>query len=145
MDPGFIATLALAWLGICALLSLLSGWHALARRFSSDAPVGGQGERCRATAMGWRGLPMSYGGTVRVALDAHAFGLSVFFPLRFLHPPLVIPWAEVEHCERTPLWFRKYVAFYVKGHGRGLLFHESVGEPMREAWSRANPARMGGA
>jgi hypothetical protein len=43
------------------------------------------------------------------------------------------------------LWFRRSVSVQVRGHGRGLTFHESVGEPMLEAWTRANEARRGAA
>lgn len=141
----FFLGLVFLWFAISAVLSLASGWHALARRFRSDEPVEGERVRCRATAMGWRGLPMSYGRCVYTTVGQRALALSVIAPFRLLHPPLVIPWAEVERCERVALWFRKCVSVHVRGHGRGLTFHESVGEPMLEAWTRANEARMGAA
>ena len=139
----FLAWLVVLWLAICAGLSVASGWHELARRFRSDEPVDGQRVRCQATAMGWRGLPLSYGRCVYATVGSRALALSVIFPFRLLHPPLVIPWSDVERCERLGLWFRKYVALHVRGHGRGLMFHESVGEPMLEAWAKANGATIG--
>jgi hypothetical protein len=136
----FFPAFVVFWLAICGTLSLLGGWHELAERFKTGEAVEGERFRFRSGAIGWRAFPVSYGGCLFASVGPKAFRLSILFPFRFLHPPLVIPWAEVERCEPTKLWFMKYVAVYVKDFGRCLMFDGSLGQKMLDMWMQIHKA-----
>jgi hypothetical protein len=121
-------------------ISLLGGWHELAGRFRSDDPIEGERFRFRSGSMGWPYFPVNYGGCLFATVGPRGFRLSVIFAFRFLHPPLVIPWTEVERCEPARYWFRKYAAVYVKNFGRRLLFPGSLGDGLLSTWTRVKAA-----
>jgi len=124
---------------VSVLISFMSGWHELAKRFRSDESIEGERFRFRSGSIGWSAFPVSYGGTLFATVGPKGFRLSVFFPFRLLHPPLVIPWTEVERCEPTRYWFRRYAAIYVKNFGRRLLFRGNLGDTLLSTWaSRAH-------
>src|SRR5439155_1038427 len=58
--PAFVAF----WLAITALLSVIGGWHALARRFRSDDDIDGERFRFRAAGIGWGPFPVNYGNVI---------------------------------------------------------------------------------
>ena len=134
----FFPAFAVMWLVICGALSLMGGWHELAERFESSEAVEGERFRFRSAAIGWRAFPVRYGGCLFAAVGPQAFSLSIFFPFRFLHPPLVIPWSEVERCEPTRIWFMKYVAVYVKDFGRCLMFNGTLGNKLLSTWTQVS-------
>lgn len=133
MVPAFAAF----WLTMTGAISFLSGWHELAQRFGSGDSIDGERFRFRSAAIGWPAFPVSYGGSLFATVGARGFMLSILFPYRFLHPPLVIPWAEVERCEPVRYWFRRHAAVYVKGFSRRLLFRGSLGDKVLSTWKQA--------
>jgi hypothetical protein len=84
---------AVALVGSMILISKLSGWSLLARRFRASEPWTGelwswQSARFR----GWCG----YNNCLRVGANPQWLSLSVIMPFGFFHSPLQIPWREIE-------------------------------------------------
>jgi hypothetical protein len=49
-----------------------------------------------------------YSGIIRIAAEEDSLYLSVVFPYRIGHPPLRIPWTEIQFGKTKFLW-RRYV------------------------------------
>jgi hypothetical protein len=95
------------------LSSMASGWHTLVPRFRSASEYLGETltiirfprEICMRSWMRyWR----DYTNVVQLAPDADGLQLSVFFPFRIGHPPLLIPWREIDEQTVDGFW-RSYV------------------------------------
>jgi hypothetical protein len=139
----------LCWIGWfvgCIAMSLISGWWQLARRFPAGTS---SGERWyfvsgSVTKLFW--LPVQYHATFFMTLSEDGVRLSVFFPVRLLHPPLQLPWTAVSRVSTQSFLFffqqtqlelaNSQVRFRIRGRaGQALLRHYSVksGQIMIEA------------
>jgi len=97
------------WAVISYVISLFSGWYQLARQFRTDSrpprdvrsagPFFGTVYMMRWTR---------YSGVVRIANAHDGIYLSVMLLYRIGHPPLFIPWEEIE-VTRTERWWRRFV------------------------------------
>jgi hypothetical protein len=91
------------------LSSVISGWHALIPRFRCSSEYLGETVTIRRfpleICMRFR---MDYTNVVQLAGDEDGLHLSVFFPFRIGHPPLLIPWHEI-HEQRIDGFWRSYV------------------------------------
>ena len=125
------------WLLMSGLVSWLSGWYGLSRRFHNADAVDGERFSFRSAAIGWRWFPISYGNCLFATIGSKGLALSILFPFRFLHPPLLIPWSAIDRCEEVKFWFRRPVAVSVAGFNRRLLFGGSLGRRIFEEWSQA--------
>jgi hypothetical protein len=87
--PMYVA--ALMW-----VLSWLSGWSQLTRRFSAKDPF--RGETWRWQSARFRGW-CSYNNCLTVGASQEGLYLAVMpilIPFRLFHPPLMIPWREID-------------------------------------------------
>ena len=116
----FLPAFVIFWLAICGALSLMGGWYELSRRFKSNDAIDGERFYFRSAAIGRGIFPVSYGNCLFVTVGSTGLALSVLFPFRFLHPRLVIPWTDIERCEKVKYWFTNQVAVHVAGFGRRL-------------------------
>ena len=103
---GFLVFLTL-WCIVCFMISLLSGWFSLSRRFrKQSAPYG----ETRSIGLFFSTVKMrywsNYSGVVRMTAADDALYLSVFFTIRAGHPPLRIPWNEVQFSRVRRFWRR---------------------------------------
>ena len=112
--PPYLVTLfpvlfVLFWLFISEVISFLSGWHALARRFTKQSEPCGEittaGPFFYVVHMRYWS---HYSSVIRVSAAEDALYLSVLFPYRFGHPPLRVPWSEIEF-DLIKLYWRGYV------------------------------------
>jgi hypothetical protein len=79
--------------GLFYIIPRLSGWNLLARRFRASEPwIGESWGWQSARFRGW----CSYNHCLRVGASPESLSLSMMFLLRFFHPPLQIPWREIE-------------------------------------------------
>jgi hypothetical protein len=125
-------------MAVCALLSLLGGWHALGRRFGSSDDLDGERFRFRSGAVGRGIFPVAYDHCLFATVGRRALALSVLVPFRLLHPPLVIPYSEVERCDEIRFWFVRHVALHVRGFGRRrVLLRGALGRAVLAAWTQA--------
>ena len=91
------------------LISFLTGWFALARRFKKvSEPYGdvrSAGPFFYTIYMrGWT----RYSSVVTLTAASDALYLSILLPFRIAHPPLRIPWDEIQFG-RTKFFFRSYI------------------------------------
>ena len=105
----FIA-LGVAWMCVIFfLISVLSGWYKLSQRFRAQSEPYGQ---TRSAGPFFYTVYMRYWGhyssIIRMTAADDALYLSVLFPFRVGHPPLCIPWKEIQFG-RTKFFFRRYV------------------------------------
>ena len=125
------------WLAVSCFLSLVGGWHALAKRYRCTTSAPGKLYSFASMGLG-RGLfPVSYGSCLFVRLDSAGIALSVFPLFRFFHPKLFIPWSAVSDCKRERFWFMNCTAVYVSEPQTRMLF---IGRFGRELYETRNQA-----
>jgi hypothetical protein len=108
----FLATLIIViifiafWCAIGYLVSFLTGWLALARRFKKQSEPYGEirsaGPFFYTVYMRFWG---HYSSVIRLTAASDALYASVLFLFRIGHPPLRIPWDEIRFG-RTKFFFR---------------------------------------
>jgi hypothetical protein len=108
--PGYVlisfpVVAVVGWILICFLISTISGWHALAEDFSrrSDPllPTCTAGPFFYTVYMRYWS---HYSGIIRITAADDALYLSVFALFRPGHPPLAIPWREVQIATTKFAW-----------------------------------------
>ena len=128
---------AALWLAVTALLSVLGGWLKLASRYRDPELCERVIGRFSMRSISLRlvpFLPVNYGGCVSIRLTETGIGLSVFFLFRFLHPPLLIPWTDIEEAEQDSfLWF-DWVEFILRSGGPGIRLRGGPAIAALEAW-----------
>lgn len=84
------------WCAILYVISLISGWHALARRFRAQAEPYGD---CKSAGPFFYTIYMRYwghySGVIRLTAATDALYASILLPFRIGHPPLCVPWNEI--------------------------------------------------
>jgi hypothetical protein len=104
---GFVAS---SWVLTCYSSSAFTGWYKLSQRFTAEqepsGPAQSAGPFFYAVYMRWWS---HYSCIVRLTAAEDALYLSVILPFRIGHPPLRIPWREVQFGRVTFFW-RRYVA-----------------------------------
>jgi hypothetical protein len=85
------------WCIICFLISLFSGWFTLSRRFKKQSDPYGE---TKSAGPFFYTIYMRhwghYNSIIRITAAEDALYLSVLFLLRIGHPPLRIPWSEIQ-------------------------------------------------
>ncbi|NOK37493.1 hypothetical protein HMI49_30285 [Corallococcus exercitus] len=94
-------------------LSWMGGWSRLARDYRLDR---GGGFPCRYFVSGGLGL-VNYRNCLIVGGDARGLYLAVLLPFRVGHPPLCIPWADLQDRVRER-WFFRYCDTFRVGPDR---------------------------
>ncbi len=80
------------WIGICFLLSLISGWWALSKNYRANYPFSGKKLRMKSATMRWG---TNYGGCLTIGANREGLYLAIFPIFRINHPPLFIPWNDI--------------------------------------------------
>jgi hypothetical protein len=89
-----------------AMVSLAGGWHELSKRFRLDNPFDGITEGMQSGRMRFFGNSKN---SLRLGADAEGLYLSVPALFRFMHPPLFVPWREIEIHHPKAWLFGEYV------------------------------------
>lgn len=92
------------WCLVSVLLSAMGGWSRIAKQYPECSPFSGEKWRMQSIRVG----PINYNGCVTIGANWTAIFLSVLFPFRLGHPPLVIPYSEIVGKEVYGMIF-KYV------------------------------------
>lgn len=92
---GWLCAFVLFWVMVVSLLAWISGWRALAARYR-DLGLRERYSRQRVSGS-LRGV--GYNHVLRVHQDTHCLYLAVHPLFRIGHPPLRIPWREIERRE----------------------------------------------
>jgi hypothetical protein len=105
---GFFIGFVAFWCAICFLTSLLTGWHALVRRFTKQSePLGETRTAGPFFYTVYMRFWSHYGSVIRFTAADDALHLSVLFPFRVGHPPLRIPWNEIRFAKARRYFFAK--------------------------------------
>lgn len=106
---GFAIFFVTLWCLVCFMISLMGGWFSLSRRFRMQAEPYGEirsaGPLFYRVKMRFR---VNYGNVIRLKAAEDALYLSILFLFRIGHPPLCIPWKEIQFS-RTKYFWRPYV------------------------------------
>jgi len=86
---------------IISLLAFVSGWRTLAARF--PAPPGFNEGRFYTWQSGRLGV-VNYNNVLRVGVSPQGLFLACQFPFHFLHPPLLIPWAQITNLQQQKVF-----------------------------------------
>lgn len=130
-----IVLLAIAWLGVCALISLMGGWHRLAAKFRATSASRGEEIRFVSMTLGTGLFPARYRNALFVTVGPSGVGLSVIFLFRVLHPPLFIPWSAVQSVQRERSWLVNHVAVSLHGFDKRLFFRGRAGKKILETFN----------
>ncbi len=96
------------WCAICYLISFLTGWFALARRFRMQSePYGDLKTAGPFFYTVYMRFWSRYSSVIRLTAASDALYGSVLFLFRIAHPPLRIPWDQIRFS-RTKFFFRTY-------------------------------------
>jgi hypothetical protein len=106
---GFAIYFVTLWCFVSYLISFLSGWFTLSMHFKKDSEPYGETKTAGPFfyAVYFR-LMTHYSSVVRIIAAEDAFYLSVLILFRIGHPPLRIPWDEIQFSRKKLFW-RKYV------------------------------------
>ncbi|MDH3311126.1 MAG: hypothetical protein OEM48_10700 [Gammaproteobacteria bacterium] len=136
----FLLLFTVAWIGTCAMISLTGGWHRLAQKFRSTSVPHGETFRFASMSLGTGFFPARYRRVLSVTVGASGIGLSVSFIFRLLHPPLYIPWTEVENVRPERAWLSSHIAVYLRGFDKRLLFRGPAGRKILETFTALTPS-----
>ena len=107
----FVPAFAAFWIAIGYLISAMGGWQSLGARYADDAGrFAGQRWYMQSGAMRWT---THYNNVLTIGADSRGMYLAVLFLFRGGHPPLYIPWDEIEISEQKG-WVFSYVVFTFK-------------------------------
>jgi len=123
---------------ISAILSTRSGWRRIAARFPHKNITDYRKYHFVRMSLGSGPLPVGYGGCVIVRLSPHGLGLSVIFLIRFLHPPIFIPWSEVSGGAREFTARYDVTKIKIRNEESVLSFYGSVGENIYASYVAGN-------
>jgi hypothetical protein len=138
LDPRWFPALFVAmWLVITGVLAHLSGWASLAALFRAESRVEGVRFWFVSGSLGRRFLPVSYGNCLFVTVSPKGLYLSIFFPFRFLSPPLFVPWSRVESAVERRSLFMPYVVISVRDHWARISLRGASGRRAKELYEAA--------
>ncbi|WDI44613.1 hypothetical protein [Bremerella sp. P1] len=91
--------------GFTLLIAFLGDWGLLAKSFRAREKPSGKFFYFRSAGVGMA----SYRNMLTVGVTAKGLYLAVFFPFRFVHPPLLIPWSEIKDIHENKFFsWRNY-------------------------------------
>ena len=131
----FVFAFVAFWIAIGHLISMIGGWRSLAARYAGDAgQFTGRRWHMQSGAMRWT---TRYGNVLTIGADSGRMYLAVMVLFRSGHPPLYIPWAEIEIAERRG-WIFPYVVFTFKSEpGIYLTVSKKLGLQIAREGGRA--------
>jgi hypothetical protein len=125
----------LLWTGIVMFLSRASGWHGLAQRFACPVAPAGETHSAQSAMFGWA----RYKSTVTVTIADQGVHLALFFLFKMGHPPILIPWSEIESAETSSYLFFKTTRLKLRS-GVTIDVWGGSAEPLKAAFEKRQPA-----
>lgn len=97
----FLAAFVFLWFAALWLLARVGGWASLAAVYPVHTEPAGE-------RFGWQSVQLNnwfgYNGSVNIVAGIQGLHLSVFFLFRPFHPPVYVPWSEIQ-AHSTRLWW----------------------------------------
>jgi hypothetical protein len=103
----FLGLFSTVWCAVCVVMATIGGWRRLAESYRAIDEFDGERWRFRSARMGWVG----YNNCLTFGVNATGLYLAVLFPFRLGHPPLLIPWSEIDVSEQKTWVGFKYCEF----------------------------------
>jgi len=94
-SSAYLLLIPLVWCGLSWLMSRISGWHRLARRFPATRPLDGETAYLRTGRIG----AVTYHSCLRFHVTDDGLGIAIAIPFRIGHSPLFIPWDQFHHVK----------------------------------------------
>jgi len=133
----FIPLFIAGWLAISYFLSLIGGWHTLARKHRGITKIAGAPFYFSSMVLGSGFSRVNYNGCIFVCLNGDGFELWSPFPFGFFHPRLFIPWSAVSRCRRERYWFRDCTEILLSEPRTQMRFYGRVGKAIHEFRNRS--------
>jgi hypothetical protein len=128
-----------SWVAVLYAISVLGGWRDLSFSYATTITPPGPLMRFRH---GRLGTMAAYNASLTLGSSPQGLYLSVFAILRPCHPPLLIPWSDVDtHLQSGR--FREYIVFRFAKHPRSTLrLPRALGEELLKMGGSPLPARV---
>jgi|WetSurMetagenome_2_1015567.scaffolds.fasta_scaffold00263_7 hypothetical protein len=132
IETGIIFFIIL-WCLVIAILSLVSGWYQLSKKYPCPADLQIIHD-CGLTSLtlGIPYFPVSFSNCVFVRIANEGIIISILFLFRLLCPPILIPWNEVESVQRIRYMFMNSTLLNIKNNKRRFRFFWSAGDTLFE-------------
>ncbi|HEX5037309.1 MAG TPA: hypothetical protein VFX30_09155 [bacterium] len=117
--PGFLILFPLFWMAVVFLISRISGWAGMAKRYRLE---GGEFPNRRYGSASIR--IANYKGVLRVGHDRKGLYLGVNVLFRAGHPNLFIPWRDVTEIRQESGFLRKVTRIVIKDGPNIALYGE---------------------
>ncbi len=88
----FLIAFATLWMLMCFALSIWSGWWQLTNWYRGV--LSRVEEKWRFESASMRRMA-AYAGYLKFSVGREGLGISILFPFRVGHPPLLIPWSDI--------------------------------------------------
>lgn len=115
------------WVLMIGLVSLWAGWWRLAQHYRDFDNYQGRKLRMRSGSFGWA----SYGGVLILGANFQGMYLAVNPLFAILHPPLFIPWNDIQTEERKGLFGKETTLTFAKAPNAKLTILSKL---MEEVW-----------
>jgi hypothetical protein len=124
------------WLLVGAVVSFVGGWFSLAKVYRTEVAFDGTKWRMRSGQMRWLA---NYNNVLTIGVNQQGLYLASMFLLRFMHPPLLVPWSEIK-VRRSKGWVFEYVIFTM-GHDLAipLRIRANLAAKLRESAGNSWP------
>jgi hypothetical protein len=129
---GFVAL----WAAISSLIAAMSGWRRLAQSYRLTSPFNGRHWRFCSGHMRWS---TNYNGCLTIGADVRGVYLAVLFLFRIGHPPLFVPWSDVQVAASEGRFFSYHEFGFRRAPGVMLRIHQQLGKDVLAAGGRSLP------
>lgn len=127
----------LIWLIVTYSTSRTGGWGLLSRYFPAGEKIEGDTYRFASGSFGRRFLRVKYSNSLFLIVGRKGLYISVFMPFRFMHPPLLIPWSQIESANtKLALHMFEYVEIVIKNKWSVLQLRGIVSKRALEAFTK---------
>lgn len=124
----FIVGFLCVWILVCLAVSGFSGWWALSNSYLSDTYAVVKRWRFQSAVMR---MMTGYGSCLTFGVTDRGLALSILFLFRPGHPPLHIPWEDIEADWHKPLLMTKRIRLtFKKVPGVPLIVREELAKEL---------------
>ena len=142
MDPThlqvFLTAGIVLWIVISTILARVGGWAALAAVYRLQDSFDGRRWHFQSAQMRWA---TNYGSCLSVGVSPRGLYLSVPFLFRPTHPPLLVPWADIDVQVRRLTWFTAVELRFRRVPGIPLRISPGLAERLAAAAGRWWPGQ----
>lgn len=133
--PLALVAVVLLWLGISYALSFVGGWTVLGHTYPAHpcAEVRDLGTSSLTLDRGL--IVVNYNRSVHFTVCSEGLGMEVSSLFRKGHPPVLIPWSDVESCEPMRLLTGEGAALTLRGHRVNVLVRGPAAAEVLAAWN----------